>query len=242
MSRRKGKAHGVSISEEFLRLDPEIEDEILEAYSSITLESQDFFLHQLPNFLRQLQIPTCFTNDITQCVDYYYEHMHNEGYDFKLNESNYKQTITFQMILAYTISSSTSDRNEVKIIDIVDIDKLIRNANKLVKFRNAYNHIYGSWKLFVDAATTSTDNSESTVTNYQLTLPDLKRIKSFLNLDEASNGNASLGDSFLIDMLSCCTTSQNGDIINYDYNKPKKGSYITIKDFAEILGNLGELD
>lgn len=146
------------------------------------------------------------------------------------------------MILAYTITASTNDINEVNIIDIVDIDKLIRNANKLVKFRNAYTHIYGSWKLFVDAATTLTDSSELTVTNYQLTLPDLKKIKSFLNLDETSNGNVSLGDSFLIDMLSCCTTTQHGDIINYDYNKPKKGSYITIKDFAEILGNLGELD
>lgn len=242
MSRRRDKAHGVTISEEFLRLDPKIEDEILEVYGSITLESQDFFLHQLPNFLRQLQIPTCFTDDITQCVDYYYEYMHNEGDDFKLNESNYKQAITFQMILAYTITASTNDMHEVNIIDIVDIDKLIKNANKLVKFRNAYTRIYGSWKLFVDAATSATDSSESTVTNYQLTLPDLKKIKSFLNLDETSNGNISLGDSFLIDMLSCCTTTQNGDIINYDYNKPKKGSYITIKDFAEILGNLDELD
>ncbi|CUM56697.1 uncharacterized protein AC631_04147 [Debaryomyces fabryi] len=242
MSRRKNKAHGVSISEEFLRLDPEIEDEILEAYSSITLESQDFFLHQLPEFLHQLQIPACFTDDITQCVNYYYEHMHNDNGDFKLNESNYKHAITFQMILAYTITGSANEKHEVTIIDIVDIDKLIRNVNKLVKFRNAYTHIYGSWKLFVDAATTSTDSSESTVTNHQLTLPDLKKIKSVLNLDEAGNGNVSLGDSFLIDMLSCCTTTENGDILNYDYNKPKKGSYITIKDFAEILGNLGELD
>ena len=76
MSRRKGKAHGVSISEEFLRLDPEIEDEILEAYSSITLESPKIssYISYLIIYV-ELQIPTCFTNDITQCVDYYYEYI-----------------------------------------------------------------------------------------------------------------------------------------------------------------------
>lgn len=239
MSRKKARAYGIAISEDFNRVDQDIEDEILETYTKATEESQDLFLSQLPEFLLLLQVPICFSKDITECVDYYYEYMHKQIGENRFREANYKQSLTLQLVLAFTISSYADGSSDTSILDIVDIDKLIKQCNKLMKFRNTYSHIYASWKLFVDAATTR-DNNESTIINYHLTLPNLKKIKSILKLDEF-NG-LSLGDSFLIDMLSCCKTAPNGDTINYDLNKPKQGSYVTIKDFAEILGNLGELD
>lgn len=242
MSRKRSKQQGIAISEGFQRVDPDIEDEILGVYSIATKESDDLYLNQLPKLLSNLKIPICFTNDITQCIDYYYEYMHSQSGDIKVNGLNYKRDISLQLVQAYSINTSQIDSATINIIDIIDIDKLIKNFNKLIKFRNAYKHIYQSWKLFVDGATSINNGDESVVISYQLTLPDLKKIKSVLRLDEETHSRSPLGDSFLIDMLSYSSTTHSGDPINYDFNKAKKGSYITIKDFAEILGNLGELD
>ncbi|ODV79297.1 uncharacterized protein CANTADRAFT_22047 [Suhomyces tanzawaensis NRRL Y-17324] len=223
---------GFAKSKQFEQLNPDIEDEILEVYAQLTAESPDLFLHQLPEFFTFLKVPHCFIYDILQCTEYYYEFMQRDK--LVVDARNVKQQTTINLLQAYTITGSDSD-----LIDIVDIDKLIRHGNKLVKFRNNYHHIYESWKLFVQAASDST--SKSAIVHYKLSLPDLKRIKAVLNLDE-SEGRTSFSDSLLIDMLSCCSTDSDGNIINFDFDKPKEGSYLSIKDFAEILGNLGELE
>ncbi|KAG7665764.1 uncharacterized protein J8A68_000784 [[Candida] subhashii] len=183
-------------------------------------------------------IPKCFIEDIINCIDYYNliikpsSSSSNGG--LKLDPLNPKQSMTISLIQAYTITNNVNnDLNN--IIDIIDIDKLLRNVNRLIKFRNNYNHIQQSWKLFVMSCCSTTNiENDRHIENYKLTLPDLKTIKTNLNLD-----NPQTNESFLIDMLSCCTHDSNGHILNFDYTKNKHGPHISIKDFAEILGNLG---
>ncbi|KAK6459651.1 Rad33-domain-containing protein [Scheffersomyces xylosifermentans] len=230
-------------SSEYEVVSPQIEDEILEVYTELAGD-EDLYLSQLPELFGILKIPECFTQDIKDCIEYYYDFIRPNA-DVKFDATNVKQYTTLNLINSYSLTSNITKIHEV--IDIVDIDKLIRNLNRLIKFRNNYKHIFQSWELFVAAATTeeagiSIDKSESFVLNYKLSLPDLKHIKNALNLDHESQGKHSLGDSFLIDMLSCCTTNSRGDILNFDFNKPKTGLCVSIKDFAEILGNLGELE
>lgn len=232
--------------ERFETIPPEIEDEILETYSQFTLnyeeeeeeeeEPKDLTLNQLIEFFDKLMIPKCFIEDIINCIDYY-NLIIKPSSSLKLDPLNPKQSMTISLIQAYTITNNVNnDLND--IIDIIDIDKLLRNVNRLIKFRNNYNHIQQSWKLFVMSCCSTTNiENDRHIENYKLTLPDLKTIKTNLNLD-----NPQTNESFLIDMLSCCTHDSNGHILNFDYTKNKHGTHISIKDFAEILGNLGELD
>lgn len=227
-----------SPSEVFERIPPDIEDEILEAYSELTsgdgLEyedaDEDFYLHQLVELFAKLSIPKCFTSDIMNCIEYYYDFIKSR--EVMLDPLNIRQSMTLSMIQAYTISSNVQ---EIKnIIDIVDIDKLLRNLNRLIKFRNGYKHIQESWKLVVS---NSTGRQDVDFENYKLTLPDLKQIKTNLNLNTPQTN-----ESFLIDMLGCCSHDSNGNVLTFDYTRNKTGPNVSIKDFAEILGNLGELD
>lgn len=213
--------------EKFKSVSSQTEDEILDAYGELTVENPDFYLHQVPELFHLLKIPECFTEDIIQAISFYYDFMQR---GFELNESNHKQHITLQLLRHLTITNANDIPNN--IMDIVDIDKLIRFTNRLIKFRDNYKHIYSSWRLFVDA-----EELKLSIEKYRLTLPGLQNIKTSLGLDEQE-----LGDSFLIDMLGCCSTDSNGDIMNYDFEKLKQGSSVSIKDFAEILGNLGEYD
>lgn len=234
---KRSKQRQFGKSELFNSINPEYEDEILEAYGSFTIENPDLNLVKLPELFSVLQIPSCFCQDINLCIDYYYEHMQDiEQFD----STNHKQYITMQLIKNVTISSNIDDVST--ILDIVDIDKLIKITDKLLKFRDFYQTIYESWKLFINASRLDSELNEQSILSYKLTLPDLKNIKTSLNLDHESNGKYSLGDSFLIDMLGCCSTDPNGNMSNYDFYKIKSGSSVTIKDFAEILGNLGEFD
>lgn len=226
-------------SDQFEELMPEIEDEILEVYSELVDdEQQDLYLNQLPQILQSLRIPNCFSRDIVQCVDYYYKFMKDR--DDEINVLSKRQSNTVNMIHAYTISTSNIKKIE-NIIDIIDIDKLLRNLNRLIKFRNNYKHILNSWKLFVTSANSGKSLIPlSALESYQLTFPDLKQIKTNLNLDADPATKTPLSDSFLIDMLGCCTTDRDGHLLNFDFDK--HGACVTIKDFAAVLGNIGELN
>lgn len=219
--RRDGK------SQQFPKVPEDIEDEILEAYAEHT-DGGDFHLRTLPDFFHGLNIPKCYFNDVSECIEYYYSHIDGRGIDV----GNTDEWITFQMLIAYTLTTSS---NPDQLLDVVDIDKLIRNTSTLVKFRNNHSHILASWKLFVDVGAPGS-NPET----FRLTLPHLQAIKEHMHLDLGLHGP--LGDSFLISMLSCCSTKEDGSPTSFYLDKPKSGTSITIRDFAEILGNLGELD
>lgn len=231
----KRSKQNFSKSKAYFEIPEEIEDEILEVYSNLVGDESDFYLHQLPDFFTELQIPPCFTFDIIKCINFYYNHCRDKT--FSIDAISAKQNFTLQMIKAFTINDTITQSDE--IIDIIDINKLIKNSNRLIKFRNSYDIIFQSWSLLIDASVGITNQSEEELINYHLTLPDLQRIKNLLQISSEAN---TLSDAFLIDMLSCCSTTPDGTLINFDFDKPKDGSYVSFKDFAEILGNLGELD
>jgi hypothetical protein len=212
---------GSKKSSQFDVVIPEIEDEIIQCYSQLT--SDDLYLRQLPEFFQQLAIHHCFVYDIEQCIEYYYTVL---APLHQVSMANRKHYTTLNMISSFTISPAITKLDD--IIDIVDIDKLIIHTNRLIKFRNNYNHIYESWCLF-----TSQINVELPL-KYSLTLPDLNHIKQSLNLDTA------ISSSILIDMLSCSVTDSTGNVITFDFNSAVPS--VSIKNFAMILGNLGELD
>ncbi|CAI5758182.1 unnamed protein product [Candida verbasci] len=237
MTPKKKDRKLITPSELFDSVPLEIEDEILECYSEIIdeEEQEDLLLNQLPTVFERLKIPSIYTKDIITCIDYYYEFMKDR--DVEVDYQNIKQNNTLKLIQQFTITSNIKDMKN--ILDIIDIDKLIKNVNKLIKFKNHHEHIYYSWKLFVDCSS----NEEMTpdqIEFYKLTLPTLKIIKSNLNLDKDPNSKKQLNDSFLIDMLGCCKTDKNDDLINFSVERD--GACVTFKDFAVILGNLGELD
>ncbi|EGW31740.1 uncharacterized protein SPAPADRAFT_62337 [Spathaspora passalidarum NRRL Y-27907] len=211
----------------FEKINADTEDEILDEYSELLGDDDDLHLKELPELLQNLRIPAIFTDDIVESVEYYYNFIRNR--DVSIDPSNIKQSMSFQLIKAYTITNAI--RAPSDIIDIIDIDKLLFNVNRLVKFRNNYKHIRESWRLFV--------SDSSNIEHYKLALPDLKQVKSNLNLDNDPETRKPISESFLIDMLGCCSHDSNGNLLNY---MTKEGACVTIKDFAEILGNLGELD
>ena len=230
----KRKKVGFQPSSAFEQIVPEIEDEIVEEYAQQLGDDSDLYLLKLPDILDNLDIPECFTNDIKSAVDYYYQFMHNRNYT--IDNTNVKQRITLDMILAFTITTSTRTASDIS--DIIDIDKLIQNLNMLIKFRNNHQHIISTWKLIIQESNSS--NSATNIEKFQLTLPELKNVKSSLNLDNDPQTKVPLNDGFLIDMLGCCQYDEKERLINYSFNK--QGAAIEVKDFAVILGKLGELD
>lgn len=218
MVKRKG---GSNIISQFDEIPDKYEDEVLEAYAIITEESGDFYLKQMKKFFNQLTIPKCFTSDIIECIDSFYA---LKGTLYV--STSHKRDLILQMVLTFTITGTIN--NDDDIIDIVDVDKLIKYCNRLLKYRDNFDLIKETWKLFVP---------EDNFIQAKLSLPDLQKIKQSLNLDPSS-----LNDGLLIDMLGSCKTDEEGTIHNFDLGKSSKGLYITIKDFACILGNLGEFD
>lgn len=218
-------------SEEYARVDPENERQILDAYAETLDESnaEDIHLKHLPIIFHKLSIPHCFTKDIDNCIQWFYD-----TYFYNASGDSYKARMTRLLLLQLTLT--TSRNGEMDISDIIDIDKLILAANRLVKFRDHYSEIQRAWALFVDAASgnkTGKKKSETELLDYKLNLRDLQSVKSHLELDDIS-------DSILIDMLGCGTTTLDGEVLNYDANAT--GLAVGIKDFAEILGLIGQLD
>lgn len=211
---------------QFAKVPEQNEEEILEAYAELT-DGGDLHLRMLPGLFHRLDIPRCYFRDVEECTEYFYANI--DGHEIDVSKSYH--WVTFQFLTAYTLTTSS---NPQELLDIVDIDKLIRNTSTLLKFRDNHSHILASWNLFIAAASPG-----SSPESFVLTLPHLKAIKQHLNLDQ---GLASLGDSFLINMLSCCSTNDNGNPTSFYLDKQKDGFGVTIRDFAEILGNLGEFD
>lgn len=211
-------------NDKFDTVSPQIEDEILTVYSEIT-DGNDLFVRDLPKFFTILNIPKWFIDDILQCIDYFYSTMLPTRL---IKISRRQDYMTLNMINYFTISSSQVSTID-DIIDIVDIDKLIKQTNKLIQFKNNYSFILSNWKLFINHL------NVDTIESYKLTLPDLKKIKTNLNLDHNN-----LNDSLLIDMLSCSFTDSKGYIINFNHDI--SGPCVTLKSFAYILGELGELE
>ncbi|WLF79791.1 hypothetical protein PVL30_003557 [Lodderomyces elongisporus] len=237
--RKKGQ---FALSGSYSSVDPELEDEILEVYtnymdSQMDLKEveQDLALRDLPQMFSMLNIPSCFTKDIEAAIDYYYDIMKSKKSSM-IDRTNRKQNITMYMIEAYTITPS-SVKVVDDVLDIVDIDKLINNLNRLLKFRNNYSHIRASWALFfADGADYYNANHE----NYKLDLPGLKAVKTKLGLDNDLSNGGMISDSFLIDMLGCSQHDSKDRLLNFDFDQ--RGACVTIKDFAEILGRIGEYD
>ncbi|KAI5961135.1 hypothetical protein CANMA_003909 [Candida margitis] len=230
----KRKKVGFQPSSAFEEITPEIEDEIVEEYAQQLGDDTDLHLDKLSDVLDSLNIPHCFTSDIKSAIDYYYQFMHDR--DYAINSGSTKQRLTLEMILSFTITTSTQTTDDVS--DIIDIDKLIQRLNTLIKLRNNYSHIISSWKSFIQESGGA--NKPANIEDFQLTLPELKNVKTSLNLDNDPQTKAPLNDGFLIDMLGCCQHDQKGHLINFAFDK--QGASVMIKDFAVILGKLGELD
>lgn len=229
MSKRKS---ATGVSKKFRTIDKDYEEEILGVYAELTETEEDLYLKSLSKVFLMLKIPKCFTKDILNAVEYYYE---LQGSIVKF--SNSKSDIVIQMIVLFTITSVVNSDED--IIDIIDVDKLIAYSNVLLKFRDNFELIKESWSLFVDVVNDNTP-TVSELLAYNLTLADLKMVKSALQLD--GSGKQTLSDVLLIDMLSCCNSDESGNINNFNFSKNSKGLFIDIKDFAFILGSLGEFD
>lgn len=217
-----------SLSIAFEEVDPNIEDEILEAYERATEGGPDLYLFGLASIFHELKIPECFITDIVDCVNYYYDCLVNVDID----ESNKLHLVVMRLLEAFTIS----DFPNKSIIDIVDVDKLVKRLLILVKFRNFYDVILENWQLVVFAAKGSDDLSFEGIINYKLTLKDMKKIKDKVNTDSDNKNNVA-SDSVLIDMISCSSIES----LDFDIQKIKNGSFVSIKDFASVLGRIGEL-
>ena len=223
---------GFHKSSQFELVPEYIKNEIVQLYKS--LNDADLFFSDLPNFFNRLGIEAVFIKDIINCVEYFYSQIYSKD-DVDLNVAeNAKQYITLKAVKSFTITQSIDSLDD--IIDVIDVQKLIKNSGKLIKFRDNFELILDSWSLFVRAGNQSNKNmGKDEILNYRLTLPHLQKIKQELGLEE------SLSDSSLIDMLGSCATSGD-DIVNYDWDKLKEGKYVSIRDFAEIMGQLGEFD
>ncbi|MDC6271427.1 hypothetical protein PP707_03935 [Acetobacter pasteurianus] len=246
---------------------PELKNEILEVYinymdSQMDLEDevQDLALRDLPQMFSTLNIPSCFTKDIEAAIDYYYDIMKSNKSSM-IDRNKRKQNITMYMIEAYTITPS-SVKLVKKILDIVDIDKLINNLNRLLKFRNNYSNIRANWALFfADGA----DYYNANLENHTLDLSGLKALATKLELDsDLLNGGmisvlpgfkaiktkmgydselldyCVISDSDLIDRLGCSRSTSKGRLLSYDFDR--RSACVTIKDFAEMLGRIGQYD
>lgn len=216
-----------SKSEEYLKIDADAERQVLDAYAETLDESnvEDIYLKHLPIIFHKLNIPHCFTKDIDNCVQWFYD-THFSGLPSDSNKARKTRLLLQQLTL------STTRHGELDVSDIIDIDKLIIVGNRLVKFRDHYPEIKNAWRLFLEASSGS-KVSESTLLIETLSLQDLKKVKEHLDLGDVS-------DLILIDMLGCGTTTLEGEVLNYDANV--SGLAVGIKDFAEILGQIGQLD
>ncbi|KAK8440709.1 hypothetical protein ACI3LY_001012 [Candidozyma auris] len=220
-------------SEAYAQVDAEAERQILDAYAETLDESnsEDIYLKHLPIIFHKLNIPHCFTRDIDNCIQWFYDiHFYDSASDS--HKSRSVQSLLRQLTL------TTTRGGEQDVSDVVDIDKVILFGNRLVKFRDHFPEIKNAWRLFVEASKKkSSGNSnglrDSDLIDSKLTLKDLRSIKGYLELDDIS-------DSILIDMLGCGTTTLEGQVLNYE--GISGGLEVGIKDFAEILGQIGQLD
>lgn len=211
-------------SKQFALVTAEIEEEILEQFSEF-LESSDqpdLLLIHIPELLARLKIPNCYYKDITECTQWFYDTQKG-----KLSHKSAQWGVVTLLLQALTLSVTSN--GVIDVSDIIDVDKLVQFCNRLIKFRNAHQQIVDSLSLFTQAAGYNTND----VTGLHLSLKHLQTIKVKLQLDD-------LSDSILIDMLGCSGTTVDGTL--YNYRLSKLDLLVGIKDFAEVMGQLGELD
>lgn len=216
-------------------VDSQTEDEILEVYESITANDGDAYLSDLPKFFEALSIPLCFTNDIATCITFFYD---LSILDLELKSSgdlNAMQMTALRFVRAFTITKTFGTLERGDIIDILDVDKLIKQLNILMKFRNHYRHILNSWKQLINASNKDV-KEENEILKFKLGVPELRDIRDSLITEQAKGPQ--LGDPLLIDMLSI---GLEDDSICFYIDRKVESIYITIKRFAQILGFLGEL-
>lgn len=163
----------------------EVEDEILGCYLRVAGEG-DLYLSQLADVFDMLEIPSCFTARVLELIEKYYGIVES-GVEINLKDTSH-------LIVVFMVQELTVTDPQACLIhqclDIVDIDKLLKQATKLVKFRNHYHHIVASWRLF------------GVQVDEQLTVPELKRVRDELNIE--------ISDHMLIDMVTC------GKELNFD--------------------------
>lgn len=211
-------------SRHYLECTESIEEEVLEEYTKFldSFQAEDVLLKHVPILLKKLKVPQCYTNDISDCIQWFYDTQ-----DGRLSRSSAQWVVVTQLLQHITMTVTSN--GELDVSDIVDVDKLVRFCVRLIKFRNSHSFILDSWSLFTEAA----GYSDSDITKLRLSLQDLKMIKSKLQLDD-------LSDSILIDMLGCSGSTVDGDL--YNYRMSKVDLLVGIKDFGEVLGQLGELN
>lgn len=209
-------------SAEFRRVVPELETEVLDAYAQCLDSGQeDVLLQNVPGILDELQIPQCYTKDIAETVQWFQDTRH------LMLAGSAKWAVAEQLLRHLTISVVVNGQLDVS--EVVDIDKLVVFCNRLLKFRDHHEYICSNWALFVEAAGLKTTNPAQ----QKLTLAELLKVKSYLQLDDIS-------DAILIGMIGCAGSSPDGEL--YNYTLTKRGPVVSIKDFAEIMGQLGKYD
>lgn len=208
----------------YAQVSADTETEVLDAYADVLTSSQspDLLLKNVPEVFRTLKIQKSFTKDVLECIEWFYATQQSN-----LAKSGLNWAVASQLLRHLTISLTILGRFDVS--DVVDIDKLVVFCNRLVKFRDHYGLISQNWSLFVEAA----GNNGERAIDRTLTLQDLIKVKGSLQLDDIS-------DSILIDMLGCGRSNVDGEIFNYKLTSA--ALEVGIKDFAEVLGLLGEYD
>ncbi|GEQ66984.1 hypothetical protein JCM33374_g647 [Metschnikowia sp. JCM 33374] len=214
-----------SKSTDYWHVPADIETEVLDAYADVldATGSPDLVLENIPDLLERLEVPHCYTRDVSECISWFYATQHTS-----LARSSQNWAVAEQLLRHLTISATV--RGVFDVSDVVDIDKLVKFCNRLLKFRDHSSNIVQSWALFVEASGTQPGTNP---VEHSLTLHDLGKVKSSLQLDD-------IGDSILIDMLGCGRSTVDGELFNYKL--ASGGLEMGIKDFAEVLGLLGQYD
>lgn len=213
-------------SKQFLLATEDIEEEILMEYALFmdSFGAEDVLLKDVPIILAKLKIPVHYYSDVSDCIQWFYDTR-----DRNLTRHSSRWAVVVQLLQHLTLSATSNGNFEVS--DVVDVDKLVEFCTRLLKFRDSNDSILNAWALFADAAGYLAMKQD--VTKFRLSLQSLKNIKSKLQLDD-------LSDSILIDMLGCSKTTVDGNI--YNYRVGSADILVEIKDFAEIMGHLGQLD
>lgn len=213
-------------SKRFLLVEEDIEEEVLNEYA-LFIEAfgvEDVLLKDVPALLAKLHVPHYYYDDVSECIQWFYD-TQNGNISFR----SAKWTVATHLLQHLTISVTRN--GVIDVSDVVDADKLVKFCLRLIKYRDSEARILDAWSLFVEAAGLAEKGKD--VTGCRISVQDLANIKRKLRLND-------LSDTILIDMLSCSGSTVEGDIFNYQISKT--GILVGIKDFAEILGQLGQLD
>ncbi|ODQ81096.1 hypothetical protein BABINDRAFT_6935 [Babjeviella inositovora NRRL Y-12698] len=235
---RKAKQKLVDKTTKFSEPTDDIESEIIEIYAQYTaavdgedLEDEalqlDLTIEQLPAFLGELHIPPRFIEDILRDFEAYNHYVKTTGSSVVTSETAETN--------AFVKARETVENFIIPDTRIVDMDKLIAQTTRLLKMRNHKEYIYTNWKMVIDTVVTETNKMESVLRpkvdlatlhsedyeKMELNLKDLRTLKAYLKLGDKFQ------DVALIDMISLFANGK---------------AHISIKDFGEIIGLLGELD